>query len=134
MYPLGHPRNKIGCKRAKKIQMLDRQVAETKAEVKKIEEFQSRIVSDAIAAAKSAVAEMMFDIRQQMVDEFLQQSHRHQQQQLLDQYHDLDAACSPHDFSAVNSSRVAEQQTDVVVTGYTPPAPIVPFCQFNISG
>ncbi len=132
-YPLGHPRNKIGCKRAKKLQMLDRQVAETKAEMKKIEEFQSRIISDSITAAKAAVAQMMFGIRQQLQQSF-QQSHPHQQQQILDAYHNLDPALGPNDLSEEQSSREAEQQNDVVVLGYTPPAPIVPFCQFNISG
>jgi hypothetical protein len=68
MHPLGHPKNKIGCKRAKKIQQLERQVAQTTSELKKVVAFQSKVMSDAVEAAKMSVVDFFSDFRQQVVD------------------------------------------------------------------
>jgi hypothetical protein len=67
-HPLGHPKNKIGCKRAKKILQLERQVAQTTTELKKVSDFQSKVMSDAVGAAKSSMVALFSDFRQQIID------------------------------------------------------------------
>jgi hypothetical protein len=67
-HPLGHPKNKMGCKRAKKIQQLERQVAQTTTELKKVVNFQSKVMSDAVDAAKLSMVDFFSDFRQQLID------------------------------------------------------------------
>jgi hypothetical protein len=140
-HPLGHPKNKIGCKRAKKIQQLERQVAQTKTELKKVADFQSKVMSDAVDAAKLSMVDFFSDFRQQLVDSVVEivynRRYAHdsvtavrggdsQEQERIVEYQD--------DVDANNM----EDEDDVLCTAYVP-APTVapsydPFIEFNFSG
>jgi hypothetical protein len=58
--PPGHPNNPIGSKRAKKIVALERQVAETRAQMAKVIEFQSKTLQESISAATVCATSLIF--------------------------------------------------------------------------
>ena len=58
--PPGHPNNPIGSKRAKKIVALERQIAETRAQMAKILDFQSKTLQECISAATASATGSIF--------------------------------------------------------------------------
>jgi hypothetical protein len=146
-HPLGHPKNKIGCKRAKKIQQLERQVAQTKTELKKVADFQSKVMSDAVDAAKLSMVDFFSDFRQQLIDSVVEIVYNRgderryvhgsvtavrggdsqEQERIVEHQDDVDA-------------NNMEDEGDVVCIAYVP-APTVapsydidPLIEFNFSG
>ena len=55
-YPPGHPNNPIGTKRAKHIAALERQMSETRAQMAKILEFQSKTLQECVSAATACAS------------------------------------------------------------------------------
>jgi exonuclease VII large subunit len=143
-YPLGHPKNKIGCKRAKKIQQLERQMAQTKTEIKKVADFQSKVMSDAVDAAKLSMVDFFSDFRQQLIDSVVEIVYNRGDERRY--VHGSVTAVRGGDSQEQESivddvdANTMEDEGDVLCTAYVP-APTVapsydidPLIEFNFSG